>query len=204
MKQEKVIFSHNSMSYRPLVNWWLRPFRFIFRCQDRKISEQLEDLLVFNENEAGFDIRIRFRYNEFNPVLCHGLAVFKGDFNQLLEWLDKQAIGRKIYVRIINETHLLMRKKVLLYNRIMMDNILSSVVETYKNIIFVNPMDKLSWRNICPQEINIRTIPIDEYHASVKETGFKSIMLKKWAKENNTISNDSIFQMYDYVEYLKK
>ena len=61
--------SHNSMTYLPARQWWLKPFAWIARCQSKSIKEQLKAGVRY------FDLRIRFDKNGL-PVFAHGLAEY--------------------------------------------------------------------------------------------------------------------------------
>ena len=66
--------SHNTMTYLPVRQWWLRPFAFMARCQSKDIKDQCR-ITGF------FDIRVRFRFHKGipTPVFAHGLAEYKFD-----------------------------------------------------------------------------------------------------------------------------
>lgn len=66
--------SHNTMTYLPVRQWWLRPFAFMARCQSKDIKDQCH-ITGF------FDIRVRFRFHKGipTPVFAHGLAEYKFD-----------------------------------------------------------------------------------------------------------------------------
>ncbi|MBR6907991.1 hypothetical protein IKN40_05920, partial [bacterium] len=64
------IGSHNSFTYLPVKQWWMKLFRFVGRCQRVDYLKQLELGVTF------FDLRIRFDENQM-PVICHGAMKFK-------------------------------------------------------------------------------------------------------------------------------
>lgn len=87
--------SHNSMSYLPVFHWWMRPFRFVARCQSLTLKEQYEDCGV-----RMFDLRIWFDKNG-TPFFCHGDMRFAtGDFLSPFRYLDKK-VG--VFVRLVLE-----------------------------------------------------------------------------------------------------
>lgn len=93
-----VLGSHNAWSYLPVKNWWIRPFSFIYKCQEVDIKTQ------YNLYKSRcFDLRIRFN-KKGEMVIAHGLAVFKITEKELweqLEWLDSRT---DCYLRVIHET----------------------------------------------------------------------------------------------------
>lgn len=69
-----MIGSHNSFTFLPATKWYLRPFSFIWRCQDKNIKEQKALGVEF------LDVRIRIISKVKNNsiittyTLCHGLV----------------------------------------------------------------------------------------------------------------------------------
>lgn len=64
--------SHNTMTYLPVRQWYLKPFWWMARCQSKDIKEQ-------SKYTDFFDIRVRFDKND-NPVFAHGLIEYKFDY----------------------------------------------------------------------------------------------------------------------------
>ena len=92
-----ILGSHNSWSYLPPVQWWLRPFAFMARCQNMDIRTQYEKYGV-----RCFDLRIRTDENGI-PFIAHGFTRYKYTFNELtgdLEWLNEKG---DCLVRLLNE-----------------------------------------------------------------------------------------------------
>lgn len=73
--------SHNSMTFLPVRQWWLRPFAFMSRCQSL-------DLFAQAAYTDFFEIRVRFDSND-RPVFAHGLAEYEysEEWAQLLNFL---------------------------------------------------------------------------------------------------------------------
>lgn len=96
-----IIGSHNSFSYLPSKHWWMRPFRFMARCQRVGYIKQYNDYGV-----RVFDLRVWF---DEDGTLClrHGKMTF--DTRRTLDiffiidamnFFDKKG---DCYVRIILE-----------------------------------------------------------------------------------------------------
>lgn len=85
-----MIGSHNSMSYLPVRQWYLKPFGWMARCQSKDIDDQFSlcDVRLF-------DLRIRFD-KKGNLVFAHGPVEFKGDVNQYVAKLNKIALLHKM------------------------------------------------------------------------------------------------------------
>lgn len=88
--------SHNTMTYLPVKQWYLKPFGFMAKCQSKTIFEQY-DLGV-----RCFDIRIR--YNENVPEFAHGLITYKENVNAILKAFHDY-IKESVTLRIILETN---------------------------------------------------------------------------------------------------
>ena len=92
-----IIGSHNSWSYLPPKQWWMRPFAFMARCQSCDIQAQYEKYGV-----RCFDLRIRFT-NKGAVCISHGYADYKiniDSINNQLAWLNSKG---DCYVRILHE-----------------------------------------------------------------------------------------------------
>lgn len=94
----KLLASHHSMSYLPFRWKVLNRFCSFKKCQENNIYCQ------FHRGVRVFDIHVRMIQE--NPVICHGIADFKG--NVLWNAFDTlQALQRRknedIYVQLVNE-----------------------------------------------------------------------------------------------------
>jgi hypothetical protein len=87
------IGSHDSMTYLPCKKWFLKPFKFMARCQSVSIQEQYDKYEV-----RMFDLRIKFHENE--PYFAHGEMMFKGNVYDVLKWINTK---ENLHVRIILE-----------------------------------------------------------------------------------------------------
>lgn len=83
------------MSYLPLKKWWMKPFRFIAKCQSKSIEEQYEKYGV-----RLFDIRISYDKNGI-PEFRHGAIAFKGNVYDTFRYLDSKETP--VYIRLILE-----------------------------------------------------------------------------------------------------
>lgn len=92
--------THNTMSYLPVRQWWLRPFRKFGQCQDKDIFQQWESGARY------FDLRVRFNADG-DAVFAHGLLEY------YTSWSPEEVIGilcRKVeyskepvYIRVLLE-----------------------------------------------------------------------------------------------------
>ncbi len=90
---ETILGSHNSWSYLPPKKWWMWPFSFMSRCQNRGIAEQYGKYGV-----RCFDLRVRFnKKNEL--VMAHGFFEYKYsryDLFKDLAWLNENGCALRI------------------------------------------------------------------------------------------------------------
>lgn len=91
----EILGSHNSWSYLPVRKWWMKPIRFMARCQRVDIRRQYE------LGVRCFDLRVRFK----NGLLtfAHGIVEYnhqRRDWMTDMEWLNQQG---DVYVRVIHE-----------------------------------------------------------------------------------------------------
>ena len=88
------IGSHDSMSYLQPYHWWMRPFRFVARCQSVPIDRQYEC------GARLFDIRVRYYKGLW--WFAHGVMLFKGETpDSVFQYLNK--VDEKVMVRLILE-----------------------------------------------------------------------------------------------------
>lgn len=91
-----ILQSHNSWSYIKPKKWWLRPFRFMARCQKASIYSQYYDYDV-----RSFDLRVRFN-KKGEMVIAHGFFQFDIDYATLMKHLEFMN-EHKCIVRVLHE-----------------------------------------------------------------------------------------------------
>ena len=89
--------SHNTLSYLSPRKFYLKPFKFIARCQSKTIEEQYS-----NYDIRFFDFRVSFN-KEDKVVFKHGLFEYKSDktIDEYLSYLQSQK--EPVIVRILLE-----------------------------------------------------------------------------------------------------
>ena len=92
-----ILGSHNSWSYLPVKQWWLRPFSFMSRCQQVDIRTQHEKYGV-----RCFDLRL-YCNNGKSIAIAHGLAIYKYGESQIMDDIDWLNDKGDCYVRILHE-----------------------------------------------------------------------------------------------------
>lgn len=128
--------THNSMSYLPVKQWWLKPFNFVAKCQDRDIYSQCN-------NYNCIDIRVCLVNNVWH--FAHGAITYKGNAVQILQdFLRHISCYRDFYVRIILEK--IVENKDVEFDAF---NLLcSSLANNYPYITFFGGNYKKTWEQI--------------------------------------------------------
>lgn len=92
--------THNTMSYLPVRQWWLRPFRRFGKCQDKDIFQQWESGVRY------FDLRVRFNADG-KAVFAHGLLEYETGLSpeEVIEILSRKAgaLKEQVYIRVLLE-----------------------------------------------------------------------------------------------------
>lgn len=181
-----VLGSHNSMSYLPLRNWWLYPFRFMARCQSVDYRQQYDRYGV-----RLFDLRIGF-FGEDYPMFCHGLANFKGDVNEVMRWLNEKG---DVTIRIILEKG----------NEEVFKRWVAHWKSTYRSINWCCGVKKQGWKPLCGlKDIEAH---IKHFYSSMQGNKIDDLYPKLWAKKHNSKyrgiidETDACYVMLDFIEY---
>lgn len=95
MDKDLKIASHNTMSYLPVKQWYLKPFYWMARCQNKSIFQQ------YNEGCRFFDIRVK--YYKGKIYFAHGIILYKGYVWKTLRDFHNY-ISESVIIRFILET----------------------------------------------------------------------------------------------------
>ena len=154
--------SHNTFSYAEPLQWWLRPFAFVARCQGRTLTEQVE---------AGirvFDLRIRQDKNG-QWIIAHNAFVYARGIKILhaLEWLDEVAreSDLPVYVRVLHEVR--NQRQARQSSSVAFNALCDWMQHRYRHIMFFGGQRVMDWRQdyVFPTAGDIDYI---ERHASVR------------------------------------
>ena len=155
--------SHNTFSYAEPLQWWLRPFAFVARCQSKTLQEQVE---------AGirvFDLRIRQDKNG-EWVIAHNAFIYVRGIEAVyyfMKQLDDMAreSDLPVYVRVLHEVRNKRQEK---YSSAIGFNIECDWLNrTYRNIRFFGGQRVMDWRQdyVFPPQ---NEIEYTELHASMR------------------------------------
>lgn len=88
--------SHNTFSYLPLKNWWMYPFNFMAKCQNKTLGEQVSSGVRY------FDIRMKV--NKKGQIeLAHGLMTYRENIDWAIAGLEYFALRNDITARVVVE-----------------------------------------------------------------------------------------------------
>ena len=147
-----IIGSHNTMSYMKPKHWWMKPFLFMAKCQDKTIEKQYE------YGARLFDLRLVFDKNG-NVGFAHGLFSFQGNLDEVLSYLNSKM--ERVYVRILNErdkNYDLFKKKCM------------QIKLKYPHIMFIGGINKKDWKQLYDFESNPNLKIIDKYSSMNNDT----------------------------------
>lgn len=137
-----MIGTHNSLTYLPVKHWWMKPFNFIAKCQNKDILQQLANGVQI------FDFR--FRVSSKNPlefIFAHGSMVYRLSISEFFGILDALNcnIG-PIYVRIMYESAFLDKYRDTTEQENSFHILCRIIQNMYKNITFFGGRRKYDWK----------------------------------------------------------
>lgn len=188
-----ILGSHNSWSYLPPKKWWMKPFRFIARCQDWDIKTQYEN------GVRCFDLRIQYDNDTLQVV--HGSMIYKITCAELLEdlkWLNEQC---GVYVRVLHDAR---NKKV--YNDHAVHNFkqdCAAFEQLYPNIKFWCGRNLYNWavdyefNNYPSCEENYSSVILPKY-----DDIYPRYYAKKYNKKVYKKGTDKDILLIDFVNYV--
>lgn len=186
----KIIGSHNSMSYLPVKNKWLKLVNKLFaQCQNKDIDDQID---------AGvrcFDLRV-YLDKDKHWKFAHGLINYDGDDIDAVVSHLSFVIKDKCYVRIILEKE---------YNNddsIEFQKLCTYLEHTYDNIIFIGGYRKKDWKLL--YDFNNYVFDITQYVGSMASDAkwYEKFMPFMYAKRCNHINKLNLKQginLFDFI-----
>ena len=97
-KEHYIIGAHNAWSYLPVRKWWMKPFRFMAKCQSANIRSQ-----YLLHGVRCFDLRIAFDKDD-KMLIRHGMVVYDYTEEDLFKDLMFLNNGTETcYIRVLNE-----------------------------------------------------------------------------------------------------
>ena len=202
---EKIIGTHNSMTYLRPTKWWMRMLNVFAKCQCYDIDTQFE-------NDARcFDIRVSYNWRTSKWEFRHGLIVYS--FNDLEK--DKKPIdytldtiaqlGEKYdttpIVRLILE-----KTKDEKTESYMFPLLCKDVEDTYKDkIIFIGGYRKKDWERLYkfPKEDEITTT---QFVSSMAEDALpcEKLLPFLYAKHSNKYNRKQLKEGVNLFDFIGK
>lgn len=191
----KKIISHNTFSCLPVRQWWLKPFAWMARCQDKRMGIQL-----FTYKVRGIDIRIRFD-KDGKPHFAHGLAEYGYD---AMRSLNHALTTRRITMaRVMLETTPFMTRYQRARQKELFWVFCDTLKDKYPDITFYGGWPRDEWRQKV-YDFETKEPSVTEMHGSVSGCKLNCLRLKAWARKHNSeiIENAKTeYVMLDYVEF---
>lgn len=179
--------SHNTFTYLPVKQWYLKPFAFMGRCQSKDVVEQ------FDAGARLFDLRVSF--SKGHVQISHGLLDYKGDVFEILGLLNVLS-SSPLYVRVILEKI----NNGFDYDRF--KAFCQKIEREYQNIFFVSGRDKKRWEIIYPFKTPEPTLD-DKYSSQtwkIWDDWFPLLYAKIMNKRNLKKGTDKEYLMIDFVK----
>lgn len=149
-----MIGSHNTFSFAPVKQWYLRPIKFMGRCQRADIFSQFA---IYNVRY--FDLRLVFnKKGELN--VAHGIFHWDVDIDSELSWLNLW--DETVYVRVILEQNS-ERKNQAFFDEKFIEKC-KELQEKYKRLIFVGGNRKYDWAKL--YDFNTTEPTLDDRYSS--------------------------------------
>ena len=194
---EKLIGSHNSLSYIKPRQWWLRLFAWVGKCQKLTISEQWDYGVQY------FDMRIRFRGDKI--ISGHGAIDYDVNVEDFIETLNSRSGQEKKESRIrlmLEESGTQYDEQFILF--------VEKCKHKYTNLTFVGGLRKSPFEVIA----EVDSVPerhcyklFQDYNAKNLWQKIKGLRLPwpwYWAKKDNKKYreglNSSRYVIMDFVE----
>lgn len=183
--------THNSLSYHKPMQWWLRPFAWMARCQDLSIREQWKAGVRY------FDIRVKYDSNGV-PKSGHGLMTY-----DVLPWdilgLIEYYASRDNEIAIVRLFHENDKRNPNKHRAEFYEFCQDAMAQFSKHIIFVEGGCRYDYKRVISDTVFERVCYAEYY-----KQRFCIPWPKRWAKKNNHRlhrgDNVNEYSIYDFVE----
>lgn len=196
----KIVGTHNSMTYLPVKQWYLRPFKLFAKCQSKGLFDQ-----IHKYNSRIIDLRLYFDYDCYRWCFAHGYINFKNaSIIPVLTYIDESRKslndGSEWYVRILLE-----KVKDDIEKEWFVD-LCSSLEKTYPNIKFYGGNYKPDWTKLYTFKNDINDVLNNQWVSSMQSNArwYEKLVPKFYAKRMNKTNKDNIAEItniFDFIEY---
>lgn len=206
-----ILGSHNSWSYLPIKQWWLRPFRFMYQCQEETITSQISNWdCRFLELRVSFDKKKQIQFS-------NGRANFTGDvYSRLADLLQLAMVSnRRIYILVVLEKRV--HKQSINLFRQFCKNIHQNYASKSKKFILLGAYDKKTGNKLYyfgSEKHKVNNVSLR--HSSVGKNWLLRLYPKAFAalynmdlitkfKEEHwsTLNRDEDVIIMDYINYIQ-
>ena len=201
-----IIGLHNTFSGLEPKHWWLKPFNFIAKCQNKNVLDTFESLL-----KDGFDICIDLRVYfskefPFKLGIAHGSMSYKGDHELIYNTLNKLSTlcikyNKELYVRIILEKNGDKNEFKSLFRVLCL-----KLEEDYPNIIFYGGNYKPNWEQIHNFKNKLESKTVQYVGSMAKDARwYEKFIPYLYAKRKNSynimnITDNSKIYLFDFFD----
>lgn len=180
---KKIIGSHNSMSYLPPMNKWLKPINWLFaKCQND----------LFMTGIVGcVDLRVYYNKEYGKWMFAHGLIAY--DRLTLDAYLNILLSKHNKYVRIILERDGYEDEFIKLCD---------DLVKKYPNITFLGGYRKSDWKHL--YDFKDSNIPIHQWVGSMAEDArwYEKFIPRLYAKRMNKVNMHKLKEGINLFDFL--
>lgn len=197
-----IIGLHNTFSGLEPKHWWLKPFNFIAKCQNKNVLDTYESLL-----KDGFDICVDLRvyYPSEFPLkegIAHGAMSYKGDRELIIDTLNKLSdlcivYDKELYVRVILEKG---KEDDSLF-----DYFCLLLEENFPNIIFYGGVYKPTWKLIHDFKNKLELDTVQYVGSMAKDARwYEKFIPYLYAKRKNldnimNVTDESKIYLFDFL-----
>lgn len=144
-----MIGSHQSLTYAKPLQWYLKPFHFIAKCQKKDCEEQ------YKLGVRLFDIRIKPYKGTWK--VAHGCMIFDIDLYKVLEYLNSK---NDCIVQISLEYNKMPKNADVIINSFIEE--VKRLIGNYPNIKFFGFGTKWNWNKVYAykEEPNVRILQL--------------------------------------------
>lgn len=224
--EEQIIGTHNSMTYLPLKNWWLKPLNWIAKCQSKDLIDQLNcgakmvDMRVYLNEDGHWAFKHGLiKYNAFkekhsmkySQILSYDsgknkyypydrYCKYDDDLYYYLDLLQEYAKEHgKIYVRIILESVNAKKEEL---EKSIFGLLCMNLERSYQNLIFVGGNYKKTWEVVYNFK-NDYEPHFDQWVSSMQKCNLiERICPWLYAKKHNEENKERISKKFNTFDFI--
>lgn len=174
--------THNSLTFAKPSRWWMRPFNFLAKCQDKDIEAQLK------AGARYFDIRVDTHYYTRHGLMKYDYKIWQAF--HLLELFAETHPSEVVCYRIILEYPCKPRYASYLTRHF--ENVVKDLQATYTHLKFCGAIRKWDWLHVAEPAYKVSLV--DEYSSCKGWKGFPYIpsLYAKWRNRKSLKDNQSV------------